>query len=286
MKKDYYKVLGVSENATQEEIQKAYRTLGKKYHPDMNVNKTKEEQVYAKQKFQEAGEAYATLSDPEKRKQYDLSGTDSLENNHKNRAADFRDIFKDLTNPFGFSEFAFRGSETSNSYYQAEKKEIDFSEIIKIESKIMEYEEVLKNIEGQIAAIDVKIDDARNSINQEIEELRANIINEEGYKKALENIEKFRKRDSVPILNLTITQKRYDLYKECVDLIDKTEKQLSDLKLQKEKEIIVPLEKEIEKKDKKYWDIHRKKSSTEHQYYNHPLRYNYESFKQEQGKTK
>lgn len=282
MKKDYYKVLGVSKNATQEEIKKAYKVLAKMYHPDMNVNKTKEEQAYAEQKSKEAGEAYATLSDPEKRKQYDLSKSDSLES----RDADFGDIFKNIFNPFSFNGFDFRGFETSNSYYQAEKKEIDFSEIIEIENKIMEYDEILKNIKKETVDIDTKIEDARKSIKQEIEKLRTNIIKEEGYKKALENIEKFKKRDSVPILNLTITQKRYSLYKDCVDLIDKVEKQLSDLRIQKENEMINPLEKEREEKDKEYWNIHRKKSSTKSQYYHHRLRYDYEEFKREQEKSK
>ncbi len=281
MKNDYYKVLGVSKKATQEEIKKAYRVLVKKYHPDANVNKTKEKKAYMEQKYQEAKEAYTTLYDPEKRKQYDLSESDSL----KSKDADVGDIFKNIFNSFSFNNFNFGGFETSNSY-QSEKKEIDFSEIIKIENNIMEYDEVLKNIKKEIADIDKKIDEARKSIKQEIEELRTIKINEEGYKKALENIEKFKRRDSVPILNLTITQKRYDLYKDCVDLIDKVEKQLNDLKVQKEKEMIDSLEKEREEKEKEYWNIHRKKSSTERQYYDHRLRYNYEAFKWEQEKSK
>jgi DnaJ-class molecular chaperone with C-terminal Zn finger domain len=59
-KKDYYEILGVSRNATQEEIKEAYRKLALKYHPD--VNKSKE----AEEKFKEITEAYAVLSDPEK----------------------------------------------------------------------------------------------------------------------------------------------------------------------------------------------------------------------------
>ena len=68
-KRDYYEVLGGSKSASEDEIKKAYRQLAKKYHPDMNPgDKT------AEAKFKEASEAYAVLSDPEKRKQYDQFG--------------------------------------------------------------------------------------------------------------------------------------------------------------------------------------------------------------------
>ncbi len=64
--KDYYKVLGVPENASQDEIRKAYRKLAKKYHPDANADDPE-----SSERFKEVGEAYSVLSDPEKRKQYD-----------------------------------------------------------------------------------------------------------------------------------------------------------------------------------------------------------------------
>ena len=65
-KRDYYEVLGVSKDADEATLKKAYRQVAKKYHPDMNPGDAE-----AEKKFKEASEAYAVLSDPEKRRQYD-----------------------------------------------------------------------------------------------------------------------------------------------------------------------------------------------------------------------
>lgn len=96
-KRDYYEVLGVSRTATDEEIKKAYRKLAKQYHPDANPgDKT------AEAKFKEASEAYAILSDPEKRRQYDQFGHAAFENGGGGGGGfdfsgfDMGDIFGDL----------------------------------------------------------------------------------------------------------------------------------------------------------------------------------------------
>ena len=69
-KRDYYEVLGVSKNATEAEIKKAYKKMARKYHPDLNRDNPKE----AEEKFKEAAEAYDVLSNPDKRARYDQFG--------------------------------------------------------------------------------------------------------------------------------------------------------------------------------------------------------------------
>ncbi len=71
MAKDYYQILGVPPNASDEEIKKAYRRLAMQYHPDRNPGREK----WANDKFKEINEAYAVLGNPEKRRQYDQFGT-------------------------------------------------------------------------------------------------------------------------------------------------------------------------------------------------------------------
>ncbi len=106
-KRDYYEVLGVDKNATEEEIKSAFRKLAKKYHPDVS----KEEN--AAEKFKEAQEAYAVLSDANKRKQYDQFGHNAFSNNQGGfsgfegfdfgNMSDMSDIFEDILGGMGFS---------------------------------------------------------------------------------------------------------------------------------------------------------------------------------------
>ena len=116
-KRDYYEVLGVSRDADDATLKKAYRQLAKKYHPDMNPGDAE-----AERKFKEASEAYAVLSDPDKRRQYDQFGHAAFEGGGAGGAggfggfdfsgADFSDIFGDI---FGdFFGGGRRGGRTNN----------------------------------------------------------------------------------------------------------------------------------------------------------------------------
>jgi len=105
---DYYQVLGVDRNATQDQIRQAYRKLAFQYHPDRNVD-----DPAASQKMKEINEAYATLSDPRKRQEYDLLGEkygplahDQFRQAHSQedifRGSDIDKIFEEFAKSFGF----------------------------------------------------------------------------------------------------------------------------------------------------------------------------------------
>lgn len=115
-KRDYYEVLGVDKNADDAALKKAYRALAKKYHPDMNHGDKE-----AEKKFKEASEAYAVLSDPEKRRQYDQFGHAAFDGGAGGaggfggfdfNGADFGDIFGDI---FGDLFGGRRGSAGARS---------------------------------------------------------------------------------------------------------------------------------------------------------------------------
>lgn len=116
MADDYYKTLGVEKNADPEAIKKAYRKLALKYHPDRNPDNRE-----AEEKFKKISEAYAVLSDPEKRKQYESFGSDQFSRRYSQeeifRNFDLNEILRD----FGFggmggNERAFRGAGRRGGY--------------------------------------------------------------------------------------------------------------------------------------------------------------------------
>ncbi|MCC8051066.1 MAG: molecular chaperone DnaJ [Clostridiales bacterium] len=107
-KRDYYEVLGVDKNADDATLKKAYRVLAKKYHPDMNPGDAE-----AEKKFKEASEAYAILSDPDKRRQYDQFGHAAFDGSAGGGGFDFNNFdFGDMGDIFGdlFGDFFGGGS--------------------------------------------------------------------------------------------------------------------------------------------------------------------------------
>jgi len=106
---DYYKILGVSKNASESEIKKAYRKLALKYHPDQTKGDKQ-----AEAKFKSVSEAYAVLSDKEKRQQYDTYGSAGFQQRYSQedifRGFDFADIFKE----FGFGGRSGKGGFSFN----------------------------------------------------------------------------------------------------------------------------------------------------------------------------
>ena len=103
-KKDYYEILGVQKGATEEELKKAYRKLALKYHPDKNPG-----DKAAEEKFKEISEAYAVLSDKEKRTQYDQFGMGGFQQRYSEE-----DIFKGFSMGDLFKDLGFGGGDMFN----------------------------------------------------------------------------------------------------------------------------------------------------------------------------
>lgn len=107
--KDYYKILGVEKSASLSEIKKAYRKLALKYHPDKNNGDSA-----AEARFKEISQAYAVLSNPEKRKQYDMYGSDGFHQRYSQE-----DIFRGFDLNDILRQFGFGGSQGRSGFQGA-----------------------------------------------------------------------------------------------------------------------------------------------------------------------
>lgn len=136
MAKSLYGVLGVSENATESEIKKSFRKLAQQYHPDRNKDPDAED------KFKEINAAYAVLSDPEKKAEYDRRG-DSMFNHgtgqgfhqyHESTGANFDDILKEMFGGFGgFSGFGnFGGMGGGAGFGQHSQRNLNIEAVVRI----------------------------------------------------------------------------------------------------------------------------------------------------------
>uniref|UniRef100_A0A6Q2WS52 DnaJ homolog subfamily C member 7 n=1 Tax=Esox lucius TaxID=8010 RepID=A0A6Q2WS52_ESOLU len=116
-RKDYYKVLGVDKNATEDEIKKAYRKRALMHHPDRHSSASAEVQKEEEKKFKEVGEAFTVLSDPKKKSRYD-SGQD-LEDDAGNMGDfDANNIFKAFFGGGGGQGYTFEASGPGNFFFQ------------------------------------------------------------------------------------------------------------------------------------------------------------------------
>ena len=141
-KRDYYEVLGVGKNASDNEIKSAYRKLAKKYHPDLNPGDKE-----AEEKFKEVNEANDVLSDPEKRKRYDQFGLAGVDPNYAAQqgggaggfgggfgGVDLGDLFGDIFGSGGFGGFGgFGGSSRANPNAPRKGHDIQASVILTFE---------------------------------------------------------------------------------------------------------------------------------------------------------
>lgn len=131
-KKDYYEILGVPRNATQEDIKKAYRRLARKYHPDFNKD------PQAQEKFKEINEAYQILSDPEKRKLYDQYGHSAFSAQGGEGFAqevfstNIGDILEEVFRGFGFEDIFERATRERRKAYKRPIKGEDIYHTVQI----------------------------------------------------------------------------------------------------------------------------------------------------------
>ncbi len=178
MNTDYYQTLGVDKNASAEDIKKAYRKLALKYHPDKNPGNKE-----AEEKFKKMSEAYAVLSDPKKRKEYDSFGSDGFKQHYSQE-----DIFRgfdlnEILRGFGFSGAA--AGRRQYTYQQAEGEpfadlfgggggqyrirpqkgdDLEYNLAITLEESVLGAEKkVAINKDGRIDEINIKVPEGINA---------------------------------------------------------------------------------------------------------------------------
>jgi molecular chaperone DnaJ len=144
-KKDYYQILGITKNASENEIKKAYRKLAVKYHPDKNPgNKSAEE------KFKEASEAYAILSDPAKRSKYDRYGHSAFGQGNGfegfSGSFNFEDLFKDMGGGVGdiFGDIFGSRTRTANTARATRGADLKYNLTITFEDSVFGKVEEIK----------------------------------------------------------------------------------------------------------------------------------------------
>lgn len=136
--KDLYEILGVSHDASVDEIKKAYRKLSLKYHPDRQGNKSETEKKEAEDKFKEIGAAYAILSDDKKRARYDRFGTVD-EDMMSGTGFDLGDLFRNMMGGFDIGDI-FGGNRQRREAYPSEAQSIQVNIPLSIEDIFKGYD--------------------------------------------------------------------------------------------------------------------------------------------------
>jgi len=166
---DYYKILGLTKNASEENIKKAYRKLAMKYHPDHSQGDKN-----AEEKFKEISEAYAVLSDKEKRQQYDSFGKNGFQQRFSQedifRGFDFSDIFGEFglgktsffSNKGGFGKrFSFDSTDSCGRHRrqpQVKGSDVSYELLLTLQEIALGTDKtIIINRQGQSEKITVKI---------------------------------------------------------------------------------------------------------------------------------
>src|SRR5687768_14447362 len=146
-KRDYYEILGVSKNASADEVKKAYRKVAMQYHPDRNPGDKS-----AEERFKEAAEAYEVLSDADKRGQYDRFGHAGVSGNGRGaHAPNMEDIFSQFGDIFGEDIFGsfFGGQGGGGRRGNGQRSRGVRGSNLRIKLKL-NYEEIAKGVTKQI----------------------------------------------------------------------------------------------------------------------------------------
>lgn len=170
-KRDYYEVLGVSKNATEDEIKKSFRKLSMQYHPDRQNGKSDAEKKDAESKFKEIAEAYDVLSDKDKREKYNQFGFDGPQGfggQDVDLGAFFRQhagMFGDLFGDFGFGGTGFGPFGSGSSFHRNAAKSNDDNPTNGRDIQVQTQVELNECIFGSQREFDLDVDDTCSECN-------------------------------------------------------------------------------------------------------------------------
>lgn len=268
---DYYKILGVLETASEEEIKKAYRKKAKMYHPD-SANQLEEKEK--KNGIRKINEAYNVLSNKEERKKYDLTRMSST-TKPNSRDSIFKEHLDRMFNPFGFS------NKTGNFFYKGYTEE-DYSEIMQIDKELQETLDALSNLEAERLHIFHLRLNLQKEYFQRKKEFEDKLKNTPDYHNAQNYILKISQKLSGKITKLFIStaeKENYEKYKQYLNEIEQaivSKKTNIDKEEEREEE---EYRKEENKINDKIDNVQKKVNSLRKKYQEHPQYSSYANYK-------